>query len=143
MHFSWLNLKKMKWHDDIMQSSRCKDECKEPNKTHDETRKPWKASKAPVLGRYNTPPLREDLVPRSRMAPESRTKLLLWQTSETKEPCEVEQIERKNATKKNKVANTPVGKSNKEEQIRTALQLKRDMKLDKMRELEQRAQHSG
>ena len=47
-----------------------------------------------VSGRYNTPPLREDLVPRSRMAPEGqrkrkrrgKTKLLLWQTSETKEP---------------------------------------------------------
>ena len=42
-------------------------------------------------GRYNTPPLREDLVPRSRMAPEGKrkgkrsgkTKLLLWPMSET------------------------------------------------------------
>ena len=42
-------------------------------------------------GRYNTPPLREDLIPRSRMAPEGKqkrtrrgkTKLLLRQTSET------------------------------------------------------------
>ena len=42
-------------------------------------------------GRYNSPPLREDLVPRSRMAPEGKTekkrrgktKLLLRQTSET------------------------------------------------------------
>ena len=30
----------------------------------------WKSSGASVLGRYNTPPLQEDLVPRSRMAPE-------------------------------------------------------------------------
>ena len=29
-----------------------------------------KASGASVSGRYNTPPLQEDLVPRSRMAPE-------------------------------------------------------------------------
>ena len=48
--------------------------CSGPNKTHDETRKPWKATEAPVLGRYNTPPLREDLVPRSRMAPEGKRK---------------------------------------------------------------------
>ena len=40
------------------------------NETQGETRKPWKASEAPVLGRHNTPPLREDLVPRSRKAPE-------------------------------------------------------------------------
>ena len=30
----------------------------------------WKSSEASVSGRYNTPPLQEDLVPRSRMAPE-------------------------------------------------------------------------
>ena len=53
-----------------------------------------------VSGRYNTPPLREDLVPRSRMAPErsgrgrGKTKLLLWQMSETKEPWEVAKLEK-------------------------------------------------
>ena len=31
-----------------------------------------KSSEASVSGRYNTPPLREDLVPRSRMAPEKK-----------------------------------------------------------------------
>ena len=51
--------------------------------THSKTRNSWKSSEASVLGRYNTPPLREDLVPRSRMAPEGngrgkgKTKLLL------------------------------------------------------------------
>ena len=34
--------------------------------------------------------------------------------SETKEPCEVEPIERKNTTKMNKVGNTPLEKRNKE-----------------------------
>ena len=34
------------------------------------TKKTRKASEASVSGRYNTPPLQEDLVPRSRMAPE-------------------------------------------------------------------------
>ena len=56
--------------------------------------------------------------------------------SETKEPCEVEQIERKNAMKKNKVANTPLRKRNKKEPIRVVLRLKRDERLDKMKELE-------
>ena len=64
------------------------------NKTPDGTQNPWMASESPVLGRYNTPSLREDLVSRSRMAPEEqrkrkirgKTKLLLCQTSETKEP---------------------------------------------------------
>ena len=40
------------------------------NKSHDKTRNSWKYSGASVSGRYNTPPLQEDLVPRSRMAPE-------------------------------------------------------------------------
>ena len=46
----------------------------------------WKTPGATVSGRYNTPPLREDLVPRSRMTPKGnngreerrgKTKLLL------------------------------------------------------------------
>ena len=32
----------------------------------------WKTPGAMVLGRYNTPPLREDLVPRSRIALEGK-----------------------------------------------------------------------
>ena len=53
--------------------------------------------------------------------------------SETNEPWEVEQIERKNTTKMNKVENTPLEKRNKEEQIQTTLRLKRDLRLDKMK----------
>ena len=34
----------------------------------------WKTPGTSVSGRYNTPPLREDLVPRSRMAPEGKQK---------------------------------------------------------------------
>ena len=34
----------------------------------------WKTPGASVSGRYNTPPLQEDLVPRSRMAPEGKQK---------------------------------------------------------------------
>ena len=119
----------------------CKNKRSKQNETHRETRNLWKSSRASVLGRYNTPPPREDLVPRSRMAPEGKrkrkrrgkTKLLLWQTSETKEPWEVEQIEKKKTTEMNKVENTPLEKRNKEEQIRTALRLKRDKKLYKMK----------
>ena len=66
-----------------------------------------------------------------------KTKLLLWKTSETKEPWDVEQIERKNATETNEVESTPLRKRNKKEPIRVALQLKRDERLDKMKELEQ------
>ena len=32
----------------------------------------WKATRASVSRRYNTPPLQEDLVPRSRVAPERK-----------------------------------------------------------------------
>ena len=39
----------------------------------------------------------------------------------------------------NKVENTPLEKRNKEEQIRTALRLERYARLDKMKELAQRA----
>ena len=75
------------------------------------------------------------------MAPEGKrkrtrrgkTKLLLLPKSETKEPCEVEPNERKNATEKNKVESTPLRKRNKEEQIWAALRLKSDTKLDKMK----------
>ena len=45
----------------------------------------------------------------------------------------VEQNEKKKAIEKNKVESTPLGKRNKEEQIRAALRLKSDMKLDKMK----------
>ena len=34
----------------------------------------WPTTGTSVSGRYNTPPLQEDLVPRSRMAPEGKTK---------------------------------------------------------------------
>ena len=34
----------------------------------------WETPGASVSGRHNTPPLREDLVPRSRMAPEGKRK---------------------------------------------------------------------
>ena len=53
------------------------------------TAKNWRTPGASNSGRHNPPPLQEDLVPRSRMAPErngrgrSKTKLLLGQTSET------------------------------------------------------------
>ena len=55
------------WHDDMMQ---CKNKRASTKETHGETRNSWKSSGASVSGRYNTPPLQEDLVPRSRMAPE-------------------------------------------------------------------------
>ena len=48
----------------------CKNKRASTKETHGETRNNWKSSGASVLGRYNTPPLQEDLVPRSRMAPE-------------------------------------------------------------------------
>ena len=53
------------------------------------TENKWKASEASVSGHQNTPPLREDLIPRSRMAPgrnlrvRGKTKLLLGQMSDT------------------------------------------------------------
>ena len=53
--------------------------------------------------------------------------------SEIKEPCEVEQIGRKNATEKNEVENTPLVKRNKEEQLCAALRLRRGARLEKMK----------
>ena len=35
----------------------------------------WKTPDATVSGRHNTPPLREDLAPRSRMATEGKLKI--------------------------------------------------------------------
>ena len=51
----------------------------------------------------------------------------------------VEQIERNKTMEKNKVENTPLEKRDKEEQLQTALRLERYARLDKMKELEQRA----
>ena len=51
--------------------------------------------------------------------------------TENKEPCKVEQIERKKATAMNEVESTPLRKRNKKEPIRVALRLKRDEDLIK------------
>ena len=46
---------------------------------------------------------------------------------------EVKQIREKNTTEMNKIENTPIERRNKEEQIRIALRLERDARLDKMK----------
>ena len=69
--FSWgfkINEMMAWWHDAMQMKA--KKNATSKNKSHNESRKPWKASEASVSGHYNTPPLQEDLVPRSRMAPE-------------------------------------------------------------------------
>src|SRR3954468_16965958 len=96
----------------------CKNKRESTKETHGETRTIWKSSRASVSGPYNTPPLREDLVPRSRMAPEKngrgrgKTKLLLDKRVNPKN------LERLNNLKKNmdmnEIANTPLDKRNKE-----------------------------
>ena len=130
----------MRWrHDDMMQCK--KNKRAGTNETHGETRNIWKSSRASVSGHYNTPALREDLVSRSRMAPKGKrkrkrrgkTKLLLWQRSETKEPSNVEHIERKNATEINEVESIQLRERNKKEPIWVALWLKRDARLDRMK----------
>ena len=55
---------------DMMQCTRCKDKCNKPTTHTTKLGVAGKSSGASVSGRYNTPPLREDLVLRSRMAPE-------------------------------------------------------------------------
>ena len=52
--------------------------------------------------------------------------------------AKVKPFREKNTTEMNEVESTPLGKRNKEEPIRVALRLKRDERLDKMKELEQR-----
>ena len=44
--------------------------CDTQEKDKETTTNNWETPGATVSGRYNTPPLRKDLVPRSRMAPE-------------------------------------------------------------------------
>ena len=44
----------------------------EANMTRHSTANNWKTPGTSVSGRYNTPPLREDLIPRSRMSPERK-----------------------------------------------------------------------
>ena len=82
----------------------------------------WKTPGTLVSGCYNSPPLQEDLVPRSRMAPgkteeegeEVKLTCFFEKMSESKEPCKVKQIERKNAMKMNKVEKTPLETRKKE-----------------------------
>ena len=110
----------------------------------------WSTPGTSVSGRHNTPPLREDLVPRSRMAPEGqrkrkrngRTKLLLWKTSETKEPWKVKQIGRKKTTEKNKVKSALLRKREKKEPNRVALRLKRDEDLIKWESLSKKGHNT-
>ena len=91
-------------HDDM---TRCNTQAKDMTTTANN----WKTPGASVSGRHNTPPLREDLVPRSRMAPEEqrkikrrgKTKLLLDKRVKPKNLERLKQIERKNTTKMNKV----------------------------------------
>ena len=56
----------MAWWHDAMKNK------EQAQKKHAEITKIWKSSEASVSGRYNTPPLQEDLVPRSRMATERK-----------------------------------------------------------------------
>ena len=116
------------------------------------TTKHRKTPGATVSGCYNTPPLREDLVPRSRMAPEGKNGR---EREEVKLSCffdkrvkprtlkRLSHFEKKNTTEMNEVENTPLEKRNKEEQIRAALRLKREAKLDRWEELEEMIEHSG
>src|SRR3954464_8760530 len=103
----------------MMQSKRCKDESNEQNKSHDGTRNIWKPSGASVSGRYNTPPLREDLVPRSRMAP-GRNGRVTGKTScffdKRVKPMNLERLNflKKNKMEMNEIVNTLLDKRNKE-----------------------------
>ena len=77
----------------------------------------WKTPGTSVTGRYNTPPLREDLVPRSRMALEGRR-----EREEVKLSCffdkrvgpknlaTVKPFREKNTMEMNEVENTPLEK---------------------------------
>ena len=92
-----------------------------------------------VSGRYNTPPLREDLVPRSRMAPEGNRR----EREEVKLSCffdervkpknleKVKPFREKNTTEMNKVESTPLRKGKRKNPIRVALRFRRDARLDK------------
>ena len=68
-------------------------------KKHTVITKIWKSSEASVSGRYNTPPLREDLVPRSRMTLErngrgrGKTKVASLTNEWNHEPWEVAKLE--------------------------------------------------
>ena len=81
----------------------------------------WKTPSATVSGRHNTPPLREDLVPRSRMAPEGKrrgreeVKLSCFFDKRVK-PNNLDRLKtrKKEYMEMNEVENTPLEKRNKE-----------------------------
>ena len=106
------------WHDAMHMMQRW---MHQTNKSHDETQSSWKSSGASVSGRYNTPPLQEDLVPRSRMAPERNGR----GREEVKLSCFLEKrvkpwtlrdwtTKRENTREMNEIENTPLSKRNKE-----------------------------
>ena len=105
----------------MMWCKRCNDECnKQKIKSDGETQNSWKSSRASVSGRYNTPPLQEDLVPRSRMAPERNGR----GREEVKLSCFIDKRMKpwtlgdwttwKKKTEMNETANSPLDKRNKE-----------------------------
>ena len=84
----------------------------------------WRTPGTTVSGHHNTPPLGEDLVSRSRMAPErnvrgrEKVKLICFFDKRVK-PKNLEKVKPtrlKNTTEINEVENTPLEKMNKEEQ---------------------------
>ena len=111
----------------------------------------WKTPGASVSGCHNTPPLWEDLVPRSRIAPEGKrkrmitckTKLLLWQMSETKEPWKVKPFREKNTTEMNKVDNLCRKRGTRKNKFGQHSGWKVIWNLIEWEELEWRTWHSG
>ena len=82
----------------------------------------WKTPGASVSGRHNTPPLQEDLIPRSRMAPERNGRA----REEIKQSCffdnrvkptnlaMLNKFKERDTTKMNKVENTSLENRDKE-----------------------------
>ena len=92
-----------------------------PKETRGDHKKIWKSSEASVSGRYNTPPLQEDLVPRSRMAPDKsrrgreEVKLIASLTNEwNQRTLRGRKAWRNDTTEVNKIYNIPFSKRNKD-----------------------------
>ena len=91
----------------------------------------WRTPGTSVSRRYNTPPLREDLVLRSRMAPEGKRRgreevKLSCSFDKRVKPKNLEKVKpfcEKNTTEMNEVENTPLGKEG-QRTLRKTLRLK-------------------
>ena len=112
---SWVEMQRLMtwWHDDMMQCKNKRASTKETHGDHENMEVFWSVGLG-ASQHSSTYKRSRGWHRRENGRGKGKTKLLLWQTSETKEPWEVKQFLEKNTMEVNEITNTPLEKENKE-----------------------------